>query len=151
MKAFGIDNYGPVENFCEKELPKPSDLSPRDLLVRYVRILRSPDLTLTRDRIKAVSVNPVDTKVRNGTYDDYPGLSRTPRQMSNTPLTVRRLLRSRPSTIPDLRLRCSWGSRADGTRVLLVPGRRRGLLLWKPDSTGLECGISARGRTKRRT
>lgn len=36
MKAFGVGSYGPVENFCEKELPKPSDLSPRDLLVRYV-------------------------------------------------------------------------------------------------------------------
>lgn len=36
MKAFGVENYGPIENLCEKELPKPSDLAPRDLLVRYV-------------------------------------------------------------------------------------------------------------------
>lgn len=27
----------------------------------------------SHDRIKGVAVNPVDTKVRNGTYDDYPG------------------------------------------------------------------------------
>ncbi|ODM24364.1 hypothetical protein SI65_01954 [Aspergillus cristatus] len=54
MKASGVDKYGPIENFCEKELPKPSDLSPRDLLDQ------------------GFSVNPVDTKVRNGTYDDYP-------------------------------------------------------------------------------
>ncbi|RAK99562.1 zinc-binding alcohol dehydrogenase family protein [Aspergillus ibericus CBS 121593] len=56
MKAIGVEYYGPVDRLESREVPKPTDLQPRDILVR----------------IKGVSVNPVDTKVRNGTYDDYP-------------------------------------------------------------------------------
>ncbi|GKZ48659.1 hypothetical protein AbraIFM66951_000743 [Aspergillus brasiliensis] len=57
MKAIGVENYGPVDRLEAREVPKPTELQPRDLLVR----------------VKGVAVNPVDTKVRNGTYDDYPG------------------------------------------------------------------------------
>ncbi|GLB05689.1 hypothetical protein AtubIFM57258_000978 [Aspergillus tubingensis] len=69
MKAIGVENYGPIDRLEAREVPKPTDLQPRDLLVR----------------IKGVAVNPVDTKVRNGTYDDYPDYyDRVPRPFQIT-------------------------------------------------------------------
>lgn len=89
MRAFGVEEYGPIDNLCQKDIPKPTDLAPRDLLVQYASFTTFR-MAAYNCRIKAVSVNPVDTKVRNGTYDDYPG------QFSHPPcrkLTyVRRLL-----------------------------------------------------------
>lgn len=34
MKAIGVENYGPVDRLEAREVPKPTDLQPRDLLVR---------------------------------------------------------------------------------------------------------------------
>ncbi|GAD97675.1 quinone oxidoreductase [Paecilomyces variotii No. 5] len=56
MKAIGVEDYGSVDNLVPKLIPDPSGPDGRDLLVR----------------IEACSVNPVDTKVRAGKYDDYP-------------------------------------------------------------------------------
>lgn len=38
MKAFGVEKYGPIDNFCEKDIPIPTDLAPRDILVLYVAL-----------------------------------------------------------------------------------------------------------------
>jgi hypothetical protein len=38
-----------------------------------ILILCTVTLILTSLRVKACSVNPIDTKVRKGTYDDAPG------------------------------------------------------------------------------
>lgn len=55
MRAIGVLHYGPNTNLYSTTLPKPS-ATRRQLLVRT----------------KAVSVNPIDIKVRAGTYDDAP-------------------------------------------------------------------------------
>jgi zinc-binding alcohol dehydrogenase family protein len=63
MHAIAVTKYGDITNLEKIELPKPSAPSGHDILVR----------------IKACSANPVDTKVRAGTYDDYPDYyTRTP-------------------------------------------------------------------------
>ncbi|KAF2996256.1 hypothetical protein E8E13_004240 [Curvularia kusanoi] len=56
MRAFAVTQYGEIKNIQSIEVPKPSD----------------PDGFDIRVKIKACSVNPVDTKVRAGVYDDYP-------------------------------------------------------------------------------
>lgn len=56
MRVVGITNYGPISNLHPTTLPKPSSPRPRQLLVRT----------------KAISVNPIDIKVRAGSYDDAP-------------------------------------------------------------------------------
>lgn len=56
MQAIGVAEYGPIENLQSRQLPKPSKPTGRQLLVQ----------------IKGISVNPIDIKVRNGTYDDAP-------------------------------------------------------------------------------
>lgn len=56
MRAIGVSRYGPIDNLQSHSIPKPPAPKARELLVR----------------IKAVSVNPIDTKVRAGTYDDAP-------------------------------------------------------------------------------
>ncbi|KAL9088586.1 MAG: hypothetical protein Q9165_006106 [Trypethelium subeluteriae] len=56
MKAIAVEKYGPIENIISVNVPKPADPQGHDLLIR----------------VKACSVNPVDTKVRAGIYDDYP-------------------------------------------------------------------------------
>ncbi|CAE7032412.1 hypothetical protein P3342_006834 [Pyrenophora teres f. teres] len=64
MQAVAVTEYGPITNLKTLHLPKPSNPQGHDILVR----------------IKACSVNPVDTKVRAGTYDDYPDYyERTPK------------------------------------------------------------------------
>lgn len=55
MRAIGVLHYGPNTNLHSTTLPKPKPTG-RQLLVR----------------LKAVSVNPIDIKVRAGTYDDAP-------------------------------------------------------------------------------
>jgi len=63
MQAIAVTQYGKVSNLKKIDVEKPSDPTGYDILVR----------------IKACSINPVDTKVRAGTYDDYPDYySRTP-------------------------------------------------------------------------
>ncbi|KAK8248875.1 quinone oxidoreductase [Phyllosticta capitalensis] len=67
MRAVALSRHGDATVFHSVSLPKPV-ASGHDLLVR----------------IRATSVNPVDTKVRAGTYDDYqttsyPGPSKNPR------------------------------------------------------------------------
>ena len=56
MRAIGVEKYGPIENLESRQVPKPGSPEGRHLLVR----------------IEACSVNPIDTKIRNGTYDDAP-------------------------------------------------------------------------------
>lgn len=56
MRAIGVEKYGPIGNLESRQVPKPGSPQGRDLLVR----------------VEACSVNPIDTKIRNGTYDDAP-------------------------------------------------------------------------------
>jgi NADPH:quinone reductase-like Zn-dependent oxidoreductase len=56
MKAVGLKKYGETDVLENLEVPKPPAPQGRDVLIR----------------VKASSVNPVDTKVRAGVYDDYP-------------------------------------------------------------------------------
>lgn len=63
MNATPVTHYGPTTNLRTTRIPKPDPPQGHDLLVK----------------IKACSINPVDTKVRAGVYDDYPDYySRTP-------------------------------------------------------------------------
>lgn len=56
MQAVGVTEYGPIENLRAKEVPKPPKPTDRQMLVQ----------------VKAISVNPIDLKVRGGIYDDPP-------------------------------------------------------------------------------
>lgn len=56
MRAVAVTKYGDISTLQSIKLPKPQSPEGHDMLVR----------------IKACSVNPVDTKVRAGVYDDYP-------------------------------------------------------------------------------
>ena len=63
MRAIAVTQYGVVTELNEVDVPTPESPQGHDILVR----------------VKACSVNPVDTKVRAGTYDDYPDYyERTP-------------------------------------------------------------------------
>ncbi|KZZ91231.1 Alcohol dehydrogenase superfamily, zinc-type [Ascosphaera apis ARSEF 7405] len=55
MKAVGVEKYGEIDNLIEKEVEIPKAKG-HDVLIK----------------VKATSINPVDTKARAGTYDDYP-------------------------------------------------------------------------------
>lgn len=64
MRAVAVTKYGQVANLQSIDVPKPPHPTGHDILVR----------------VKACSVNPVDTKVRAGVYDDYPDYyERTPK------------------------------------------------------------------------
>ncbi|KAF2658696.1 quinone oxidoreductase [Lophiostoma macrostomum CBS 122681] len=56
MRATAVTKYGPISNLNDIDIPKPDPPFGHDIIVR----------------VKACSVNPVDTKVRAGVYDDYP-------------------------------------------------------------------------------
>ncbi|KAI1388701.1 quinone oxidoreductase [Hypoxylon trugodes] len=56
MHAVGVAQYGAIANLQSREVPKPSKPTGREMLVQ----------------VKAISVNPIDMKVRAGTYDDPP-------------------------------------------------------------------------------
>ncbi|KAL4860439.1 hypothetical protein BDV12DRAFT_191702 [Aspergillus spectabilis] len=56
MKAIGVAKYGSVDNFESRGVPRPGSPTGMDILIQ----------------VKACSVNPIDTKVRKGTYDDAP-------------------------------------------------------------------------------
>jgi zinc-binding alcohol dehydrogenase family protein len=56
MHCVGVSEYGPVENLKSRQIPRPASLTGRQLRVE----------------VKAASVNPIDIKVRQGTYDDPP-------------------------------------------------------------------------------
>ncbi|KAK8061160.1 quinone oxidoreductase [Apiospora hydei] len=56
MRAIGVSQYGPTDNLQSQEIPRPPAPTGRQMRVE----------------IKAVSVNPIDIKVRAGTYDDPP-------------------------------------------------------------------------------
>jgi NADPH:quinone reductase-like Zn-dependent oxidoreductase len=73
MKAVGVATYGPVDNFQSRDIPKPGEPTGRDVLVKEVLNPQSFYLSNNIDRVKACSVNPIDTKIRGGTYDDAPG------------------------------------------------------------------------------
>ena len=83
MKAIGVEEYGSVKNLQYRDVPKPGSPQGHDLLIRYASPpQRLPsfvdstthELTTMQTRVQAMSVNPIDTKVRNGTYDDAPGM-----------------------------------------------------------------------------
>ncbi|KAE8423473.1 hypothetical protein BDV36DRAFT_306007 [Aspergillus pseudocaelatus] len=59
MNAVGVEQYGPVDNLICRKIPKPDKPQGKELLIKSVRV-------------EAAAVNPIDTKVRNGTYDDAP-------------------------------------------------------------------------------
>ncbi|KAK8076722.1 quinone oxidoreductase [Apiospora phragmitis] len=56
MRAIGVSQYGPAGKLQSEEIPRPPAPTGRQMRVE----------------IKAVSVNPIDIKVRAGTYDDPP-------------------------------------------------------------------------------
>ncbi|EON62183.1 hypothetical protein W97_01403 [Coniosporium apollinis CBS 100218] len=56
MRAIAISKYGGIDNLVAIKVPKPADPQGHDVLVK----------------VKATSLNPFDTKVRAGIYDDYP-------------------------------------------------------------------------------
>ncbi|KAF4959461.1 hypothetical protein FGADI_1682 [Fusarium gaditjirri] len=56
MRAVGVSKYGPVDNLVSRHVPKPDAPTGRQVIVK----------------VKACSVNPIDHKVRSGTYDDAP-------------------------------------------------------------------------------
>ncbi|KAI0843487.1 quinone oxidoreductase [Hypoxylon sp. FL0890] len=56
MHAVGVSKYGPIENLQPRDVPKPGKPTGRKMLVQ----------------VKAISVNPIDIKVRGGVYDDPP-------------------------------------------------------------------------------
>lgn len=56
MKAIGVAQYGAVDNLQSKRIARPSTPTGRRMRVQT----------------KAISVNPIDIKVRQGTYDDPP-------------------------------------------------------------------------------
>lgn len=56
MYAVGVAEYGPVDNLQSRHVPRPPQPTGRQLRVQ----------------VKAVSINPIDIKVRQGTYDDPP-------------------------------------------------------------------------------
>lgn len=56
MHAIGVAEYGPIERLESRQIPDPPKPTGRQLLVQ----------------VKGISVNPIDIKVRNGTYDDAP-------------------------------------------------------------------------------
>lgn len=56
MHAIGVSQYGPADNLQSMDIPRPPAPTGRQMRVE----------------IKAVSVNPIDIKVRAGTYDDPP-------------------------------------------------------------------------------
>jgi len=56
MKAIGLKKYGEIDVLENLEVTKPPGPQGRDVLIR----------------VKVSSVNPIDTKVRAGTYDDNP-------------------------------------------------------------------------------
>ncbi|KAK7541150.1 chaperonin 10-like protein [Phyllosticta citribraziliensis] len=68
MRAIALSRHGDATVFHSTTLPKPT-ASGHDLLVR----------------VHATSVNPVDTKVRAGTYDDYQTTAYTPGPDDKTP------------------------------------------------------------------
>ncbi|CVL05578.1 NADPH2:quinone reductase [Fusarium proliferatum] len=68
MKAVGVSKYGPVDNLESRVVPKPGDPNGRQVIVK----------------VKACSVNPIDHKVRSGTYDDAPGNPTTSDHRSKT-------------------------------------------------------------------
>ncbi|KAJ6083137.1 hypothetical protein N7467_007272 [Penicillium canescens] len=56
MKAIGVAEYGSVDMFESRDIARPGSPTGKDVLVK----------------VEACSVNPIDTKVRKGTYDDAP-------------------------------------------------------------------------------
>ncbi|KAI1260979.1 quinone oxidoreductase [Xylariaceae sp. FL1019] len=56
MRAVGVTEYGPIDNLKAGKVPKPPKPTGRQLRVQ----------------VKAISVNPIDIKVRGGVYDDPP-------------------------------------------------------------------------------
>lgn len=66
MKAFAVNKLGPLsdDSFILSDVPKPTPL-PHDLLVKVLSFyLLNININISNLQVKAVSVNPVDTKVR---------------------------------------------------------------------------------------
>lgn len=86
MKAVGVSKYGPVDNLESRVVPKPGDPNGRQVIVKFVPqfIFHLETQVLMLFRVKACSVNPIDHKVRSGTYDDAPGNPTTSDYRSKT-------------------------------------------------------------------
>lgn len=56
MQAIVVTERGGVDKLISKQVPKPAAPQGFDIIVK----------------VKGVSINPIDIKVRSGTYDDYP-------------------------------------------------------------------------------
>ncbi|OTB04188.1 hypothetical protein M426DRAFT_59082 [Hypoxylon sp. CI-4A] len=68
MHAVGVEKYGPIENLQPKVVPKLPKPTGRQLLVS----------------VKAISINPIDIKVRGGVYDDPPDYYQRPEVVALT-------------------------------------------------------------------
>ncbi|KAH7115513.1 hypothetical protein B0J13DRAFT_533398 [Dactylonectria estremocensis] len=58
---FHISAYSSIDNFKSRDISQPINPIGRDVLIK----------------VEACSVNPIDTKIRSGIYDDAPGCQST--------------------------------------------------------------------------
>jgi hypothetical protein len=121
MKAIVVEKYGPVENLVARTVPDAGAPEGRDLLIRYIcwlmlHFIRVRLINNWVIRVEACSVNPIDMKVRAGTYDDYPGMYPS-LQVIGTVLRVNnsRLLQSCSPPVPNLWLR--WRGNSNESRT----------------------------------
>jgi hypothetical protein len=96
------------------------------------------------NRVKACSVNPIDCKIRAGTYDDAPGRFTISRSQHHLPTNSKqRLLRLRAQRLPYPRLRWRRNCPRSWPRLHFSQTRRRCLLRRRHDSPGKLCRVSA--------
>jgi NADPH:quinone reductase-like Zn-dependent oxidoreductase len=73
MQAIGVSRYGPVSNLETRQISLPDPPKGRDLLIQYALPPTFSKIHAKHShRVKALSVNPIDTKIRAGKYDDAP-------------------------------------------------------------------------------
>lgn len=95
-------------------------------------------------RVEACSVNPIDTKIRAGIYDDAPGKDFC--RGDTLSLTVSRLLQVRPQRLPHHWIRWCWDYSGSWPRLQILQARRRHLMGWSDNPPGQLCRIPARRR-----
>lgn len=104
MKAIGVFKYGAAANLVSKSVNEPRQPKGRELLVEYGHECSRPKWQRGANfynigRVKAISVNPIDVKVRKGIYDDTPGKALVAVHETHDLMIMTRLLRQSPSTI----------------------------------------------------
>jgi NADPH:quinone reductase-like Zn-dependent oxidoreductase len=74
MQAIGVSQYGPPSNLETRKVPLPGHQ--QDAIFSFsacpLLVMSQVALLTFMLRVKAISVNPIDTKIRAGTYDDAP-------------------------------------------------------------------------------